>query len=856
MAARTDAKPIHEQREHDLAMHVFTVSAGICARLALGMLLVLAAGMASAASVIVSVHDTQGLAMGDVNLRVQPRTEDGRVDRSRGYLNFFATTDLAGHASISVPPGRWRLDASSRGSLFVAPSENPRHPPIPIDIISDTSVVEAELVLSRGGRVRANLECNREAPAVAVSFESLDGLWTREVSLRESTLSGDIALLPGRWRVHAVIPPGWLLVGLSVDGQELSGSDTVISIEEADDRIDVVVRLEGMAWIGGGLGITGPSPCIGEVSAVLVEPGPWLAAAAARGGSEYRVVLANKHVRPCSWDAILPSGTWRIEVNCGKGCVVSPALPLVTLAPGEQRTLDIQGSVSPAGQGDPPMREVIVTVLTPEGKAAVNARLKAWPLEASESGVEPMGIARTNRDGIARLLVKGITGALRIVAGHPDHLDGEAVTGDPVSSSGWPPLTITLAPSASLDVVARDAEERAIAGVRVQITASREPADLITFPPMRALRRSRDRVTDAEGALSWLGLPGGDWAVAAHLAGGDANAFLMDVTGEGFTPDEDDATKGSVRLTEGSASKLAIRIRPAARIIVSLDPSCEPFPREMELRVVPASLMKPGAEDVEALLDHPYLQVDRMPRGGLADSEIMIGPLATGSWIVAVRPDGFDRWTLAPGVEVLPDAAGVEALEGSIARVPSFRIDCAPLLELIPKITSGAPTPDMRLARVSATWTRASVPESPPITLVTRSLRDSVRAERIPEGRGVASIRIFHPHGLPEPKIEVRQEAKAERGKRVRVVVEWSDLGGAVAVGGRSAYIGARSAALAPSGEVAPWRRIVPVVDSHALVPSLSAGDWIVADCDDAACASAARERHARVEAGKTTMLE
>lgn len=195
------------------------------------------------------------------------------------------------------------------------------------------------------------------------------------------------------------------------------------------------------------------------------------------------------------------------------------------------------------------------------------------------------------------------------------------------------------------------------------------------------------------------------------------------------------------------------------------------------------------------------------------------------------------------------DAEPVEALEGQVTRPDAFDIQCAPLVEIIAITASGSESPDMREASVSATWAPAA--SARPRELPARLLRTRVRLEAFPEQSGTLTVVLSHPHGLPESSLTIEQEAALSQGKLLRIEAVWADAGGALRVRTAGPFAGARA-----NAEGTPWRRIAAADGGVALLPSLQAGAWLVADCADASCANVSRERRALVEARKTIFVE
>ena len=798
-----------------------------------GLLFASAASRLAAATVDVSVRDVRGTPLAGAWVTLERPAEDGPGPRFRGR------TGPAGHARVEVRPGRWLVDASAPG--HVAASRNPRLPPAIVDVRSDSDDVEAALVLAEAVRVRVAIEANRRAPRMAVGLDSLDGAPAESLALTEDALVREIDVVPGRWRVRPIVPAGWLLTSLLVDGRPAPGADAVLGLDETVERVDVVVGLDGMARASGRISIDGPAACNGSVAGTLLQAGPWLAAAKARGGSTYDVVPGTLVSRLCDWEAIVPSGLWRFTVSCELPCDVEPRFVDVAIDQGQVVRIDFDGAVaSDASSG--PTADVVVSVVGPDALPVAKALVQAFDARDAKAVVASDS---TGDDGRAVLRVPAGLDELRLVAGHVDHVDAE---------SAWrrgPDAVLPvlqLGASAGVRVQAKDIEGAGVPGVEIVAETLDEPRDSLADEALRRHRRGRQGLTRADGTLQWRGFHGGSLSLKARMTGADSQAWLVSFETSPSEPGADRPT-AVVELVEGATTELTVRVRPAARVTLALDPRCT-LPRESEVRVVPASRVRPDDEDVEALLADPVLRLARVARSGHEDLDVVLGPLPAGSWIVALRPEGFARWTLAPGVETLADAEPVETVEGQVARVESMDVDCAPLVEIISAVQSGGAAPDLRHASFTAV---GFMPASAPAMtdLAPKILRSTARLESFPEGPGVLQAFVDDPHCAPRTAV-ILQKVNLERGSLLRVRTPWSAYGGAALVLSDAPVVGARASA------EAGWTILVPTVDGEALVPSLLAGRWLIADCDDGigTCQSVKRWREIVVEQGRTTRVE
>lgn len=813
--------------------------------------LALVAGLARpswSATVVATVRDRDGALLDRIGVTVLPSSDDARANPRLGRSSWRGWTDLSGSVRIeNVPEGSYVVDATDlpRGEAFVMPRHNPRAPPPAITVRGAADVIPVALELWRGSLVQVTLSANRRAPHLSVNLLPREGVDPQVVRLSEDGLVVQTIVMPGRWTVVPQVPEGWLLTDILVEGESAPAADAVIDVSDRSatgTRVEIVVV--GMAELGGSLNLAGDTFCPVEgVLLTLLEPGPWFEAARQRGGSTFNVVKASISGRTCEWNAIVPSGRWRIDVVCADGCVVDPAGPQVIIGPGEYERVDFNGIV-PSGSGKhAATRAVLVT--DSEGKPAARARI-----EAPAPGGRPSTPVRADDQGRAMVRVPA-AGGFRIVAGHGDHLDAETTIEPGGAGGGKPPgpVAIALRPAARVAVSASDSESAPLAGVVVAFKALTEPDDLLVEPLMRRWRRERTDSTGADGKLLWPGLHSGEAVLVARLAGADADRFIVDVRegGADAAPDprDDDPARLLLDLETGVTKDVRIRVRPAARVAISLDPRCDDLPREVEVVAVPASRLQDAGDEVEPLLSEPTLRLPRLPRTGPGQLGVEAGPLETGRWIVAVKPDGFARWTFFPGSEVVEDIEPIEAIAGEVAVAESVDVDCDPLALLAVGVLAGGPGPDLRLADVAATYLPAH-DGGTPVTVKTRRLRTRVRLEHLPVGSGRLHIVLRHPHVLPEPELAVERDVTLVRAGLVRLEGQVAALGGALRVGTGAPFGAARRR------EQARPARIEPAREGLVLLPSLEPGEWIVEDCADAACAEILRERVAVVEVGKT----
>jgi len=759
-------------------------------------------------------------------------------------------TDLHGEARLEVPAGRyqvgvWRCD----DPLLVLPERNPRAPPVRVDVGEGTA--EARIELWRGRRVRFELEANRAAPNVTVHPVSADGLTADDVVLRETRMYADVVLLPGRWIFSADVVPGWLLTDLRVDGASVPGSEARLEIAPGASTLVLTWVVEGQAVLGGSILVEAPIPCYTDgATATLLEPGPWIAAALPRGGSVYEVVEAPlDDPKRCTFSMILPSGRWGIAPRLRRDCIDDTEAPEVALAPAATAWVRLHGTCDLRdGAAAQALVPLPVSVVDADGTALDDALVEVTMLDQPQAG-EPEGpfSGRTRWGGFVSLSVPP-GHSWRIVAGHLDHLDAatDIERWSPSPSVRPDPVTITLARASTVRVHALDATSKPQPGVVVSLEAKEEPNDLLVDATFKAHRRGRAVTTDADGQALMRGFYPVEVSMVAAIRGADRESWIISLGRKG---DElSDVQPLGFALVEGEEATVEVRVRPAARLLAHLSPRCARIPDETELAVVPAARLAPDQDDVDALLLEPTLARERLPRSGADELELEIGPLATGRYLLAVRPAGFERWTLWPGTEVAFEADAIEAVEGEVVRLEGLTIDCAPVAEIRLHPPLDGRSPDMRLAEVTATWKPVD-PKREPVALSDRRLPTRVRLSGMPTGNGVIAATLRHPHLLPSDLVTIEQSVDLHDGSLALLEKDVAGIGGAIVVTTAAPYVRIR-----PTEGEDPGR-VVLADAGRASLASLRAGSWTLTECADASCATTGQSWAAIVEPYRTLTL-
>jgi hypothetical protein len=263
--------------------------------------------------------------------------------------------------------------------------------------------------------------------------------------------------------------------------------------------------------------------------------------------------------------------------------------------------------------------------------------------------------------------------------------------------------------------------------------------------------------------------------------------------------------------------ELAIRLVPAASVSARL--TCAdrgPLPGKTAVRVLPVPL-DAGEDDLDARKDAAFSRDDIVLTGREKDA-LFAGPVAAGAYAIAVRPEGFDRWTLFRGTEE-PDRAVPVLLEtGKTGELGDIELDCSPTVRVEPEILTREAVPDLHDASLTISARRLEPSAGEPAVAATpegalggagagpgghpakrsgaapgpdaerRSIPaprqeahdELIRLRGFPEDRVALSLTIRHPYFVPST-IEVKEAVLVlERGREASLRPPVPSLGGAI----------------------------------------------------------------------------
>lgn len=818
----------------------------------------------SGATVAVVVHDNQGKMMADVSVGLMPIAEwsqpSGSIyERLLGTTAARGVTGADGKLTLQdVPPGTYFVSSKARDRYLISPSNDPHGSPPVITVQSVDERVPVELIYMRGDLVMLEASLNDDPGA------SLVIVFTEQATRREirATLNlqgyGETVLPPGRWEASIPSPPpGFLLLSMEVDRAAQPGATALIEVTDGSDivrlswKYGATCRLNGrVTWEG----IPG-RPNV-QVVATLVRAGAWRAEAEVQGGSSFQRVPARIDEKG-DFEMQLLDGLWQVEVVGPRLRSRSPESVSLELAPGDEKQEGFHVVVEHTEEA-----VLFVAVVAPDGRALADASVAAWPFDdtaACVTATDPIRRATTEGGFRPVATIFGLPkGKYVIAAGHLDYTEAKTDPFDfEARTTGADRKSITLGAGAEVRAHAADATPANVEGVALVVERIGEgPRSLVAAPDLDSKRAQRRGTTDKSGWAGIGGLDPGRYRVRAELSGPRAQTHVVRIV-EGDGPVLDSV---ELSLAESEKRELRFALLPAAGVRAQLACSDRsPVPRAVAFRILPFPASPPGEDDpsdaeierVAVLAKKDIMlagkALDTLSAGPLPTDSLSADSLVAGSFLLAVRPMGHDRWTYGPGTEEVPRAIPVTIEAGKIADGGFIEIDCGPTVRLRPEIRSHDPIPDLREAHVEATLQQVVNPALPgekredpprsrqpiPPPFVERS-KARITLRKLPELTVQAELAVSHPFFVPGT-IQVSPVVLAlERGRESEVKIPVPEIGGVMEIeaGEASGAVvtdaaGTQVRADAKAGEV----RIV----------SLKAGAYTVRLCADPDCARAAR---------------
>ena len=720
----------------------------------------------------------------------------------------------------NVPPDTYKVRLDLRGTNWVPPDANPLRPPPIFTLGSNEGDLRIDVEVFEGVPVHLYLDL----PVNVRGFQALLRHPASGATLgaplygdgRETTL-----LLPrGVWEVEVQPIQGFLLVSVLINRQDWTGTTPVLDLVTDDVPPDLVFTYSAPVEVEGTVTERyGRRPAV-AIRASLLDPGPWHAAAVAR-----RVKIPETvEVFPDPQDRYhmyLPEGLWRVEPVGDNLLESSPANVERRLGSGEALRADFtieleDGEARPFlpvemdSEAPQPIREAFAAVFdeasTPE---AVGRRFWSARVEGSSFRVYDLP-----------------PGRYQVVAGTADTLEAHRLVEYEGDETGGKTAFLRLPQGIALEMLASDLEGRRQDGMELVVERLDElPPLFLDDPHFLAAKKGRRLLSDLAGRGQATGFYPGRYRLTARLAGERGATGFAEVRVPG------DIWRQELELDLGAEEsvRIEVRERPAARLAARLDcADAWQLPETVAVRLL----------DGWALTEEePIMTLDAHTLTGPKQDRLVVGPLEAATYVVGIRPEGFERWTWVYGAdtperaEAIPIETGDRDARRAID-LGQVLVECGPAVDLLPKVAAGGRFPPwgevLMFARSVSLATEKGLRD---LDIEGRQRRLEVR--EMPRGEQTLEIFLEHPWFLPEPELLWELPVELERGMYRQIRLEIADLGGAVdlwgiPVAGRDAHVRAirdqRSS------------RVVPVRDGRALIPSLIPGSWQIELCSDADC--------------------
>lgn len=802
----------------------------------------------AAATVELVVAEPGGFPVSGRRVRLDPHAPDFPLSARRWRPGEGGQIlDSDGRAVFEgVSPGDYEVVIDLEETSWIPPRENPLRPLPVFAVPAGEEVLPIQLEVFRGVPVHLLLDLPEPVSGFQARVRHLASGVEMRMPLRGDSQETTWLLPPGVWEVEVMPIQGFILVGVLVDRQEWMGASVVLDLLTDDLPPDLMFSFAAGAEIEGTVSATSLEWPVVTMRATLLDPGPWHAAALARGVEIPRRVDASLD-RERRYRMYLPEGRWRVRPVGERLLGSTPEHLERRLAAGDVLLADFTVEMEPEGDRIRPLRARVFW----RDRRRLDQALGA----VFDDGVGPGEGAPlwTGRSRGEVLEAPGLpAGRYRLVAGHLDSLEGRLVVEhDPEqrpdrAAREMPELELPL--GGAVGLVARDGAGARMAGVELGVERLDElPELLLTASEFLAAKRRRTLVSDLGGSGRATGFYGGRHRFEARVGGERRATGIVEVRASGG------AWQRSLELdlAESGEVEIEARERPGSRLAARIDCGDDwKLPETVSVRLLDGGA--PADED-------PVLALEDQPLLGRRRDELVIGPLEAGSYLLGLRPEGFDRWTWAYGAATPAQAEGllVEAGDRDSRRAVDLGelfVECGPAVDLLPRVATGAPFPSLWDVRMSARALSRATGEALK-ALALKRLEKRLELRDMPRGEQILEIRLEHSWFLPDPELTWRIPIELERGMYREIPIELEALGGAIAVRGLGAAgQGAAAAVRAVNGEATS--AVVPARDGQALIPSLAPGTWRVELCPEAGCATQRPLREVEVVSGQTVVFD
>ena len=799
----------------------------------------------AAATVKLLVVDHGGTPISGRRVRLESMAPAFPFSRRVGYGAWQGGKTLAsdGRATFEdVPSGPYKVAIDLRETRWIPPEANPLRPAPVFTVSPGDGELQIQVEVFRGVPVHLFLDLPVNVPGFQARMRHPAS--GAELAL---PLHGDgqetTHLLPrGIWEVEVIPIQGFLLVGVSVDRQDWMGATVVLDLVTEDLPPDLVFSFTAEVEIEGTvIEINKEQPAV-VLRATLLEPGPWHAAALARGIEIPRQVHASldRHDR---YHLYLPEGHWRVEPVGDRLLKSTPEHVEGRLGPGEALRADFAVEIESAGDRS---RALQARVSIRERRRVGRVFGAVFDEGASPGAGAPRWSGRSRYDMLAAYGLPA--GRYQVVAGHVDTLEERIVVEhDPERApEKMPELVLPL--GGAVKMMARSIEGKRLGGIRLVVERLDElPELLLAAPAFLAAKKERTIASDLAGGGRATGFYGGLHRLEARLGGEQETMGIVEVR----VPRGRWQPFLELELEESDEVEIEARERPAARLEAGLDCSDNwKLPETVSV----------GLLDGSALADDdPILALERHVLLGRRHDKLVVGPLEADTYLLGLRPEGFDRWSWVHGASTPEGAQAVliETGDRDARRAVDLGLvllECGPAVDLLPRVATGAQFPPLWDIRMFARSVSQAT-EQGLKRLDLKRRRQRLELRDMPRGEQILEIRLEHPWFLPTPELAWDIPMELERGMYREAEIEVEALGGAIELRGLGAAAHRANAAVrAVRGKLSSYG--VGVRDGRALIPSLVPGTWRVELCAETGCARPLFLGEVEVVMGQTFILD
>ncbi len=742
---------------------------------ALALATVLAAstlGARAATEVTVRVVDPDGKALADVLVAV--RLVESRTSgvAASHYFAYIAPrkTDLNGQATFpGLIPGIYATSITGLSDAYLMPPSSPGSDSLQGQFtVRDESRLTVPIVLTRGSEVDVDVVSDiPEDPPYSFAFvEVVTGVRVAR-TLRQAT-KATLMLPVGRWRVEFAPPLGLVFRSLEIDGVTAPLASATLDIDEGGQRRFVTLTFSGPCFIRAHVASVGASGDLPSLIAKLTAPGPLTTAATSVGAPPLDPMWIPEEFALPTYDGWLPDGVWRITPTSDGLESSDPPFIDVDCTATPQHALEFEVRISDDGGGRKrPEGKLVVTVKDADDNDLDGAFVEVYSKDGMAQGDEPLTRRRTSADYPGGPVKATFTGLpldpLVVVAGHEKGIDASVSVParDPnAQDQRWRQAAVRLGAGASIEVDALKPGDAPASGAVLKLDRDDRDAGVarvaagasprIKDPVLRALKAHRSARTDASGRAEIRAVEPGSYLAKASYGGSSDASYLVQVRESASEP----VDTLPVHIAGTERKRLTIVFRKAASMIAAL--SCDDrggLPLKIDARLLPAyrdaawRTTLPLGELVD-----PLYKLGGLPLGGAESNRLRLGPLTPGSYGLAIRPQGFDRWSFAGGGDDPSRAMTLQLQEGQELDLGNWEIPCRPSILLVPRLVDDGTTPPPPDPKRQPDVSHATVTS----TIAASSVRvdsDSAKRNSYRRPDSIPILRAMRLYGVPNEPI-------------------------------------------------------------------------------------------------------